>query len=133
MARQGGQRDVGKERFWRKMMALWRRSQPMTVRDFCAEHNLSEQSYFWWRRTLGQRGRARPKLASKPARGKGCGQASGQQSARFVPVRIVPAPVGTPADLQIVLRSGHVVRVPPGFDAATLRQLLAILREERPC
>ena len=36
------------------------------------------------------------------------------------------------ADLQVVLNSGRIVRVPAGFDAATLRQLLAIL-EERPC
>jgi len=127
MARRSGRRDVGKERFWRKMMALWRRCQPMSVRDFCAEHGLSEQSYFWWRRSLRQRDRARP--APKPARQKAGEQ---QQPARFVPVRIVPLPVSAP-DLQIVLGSGRVVRVPPGFDAATLRQLLAVLEEERPC
>jgi hypothetical protein len=108
-------------------MALWRGSQPTTVRDFCAEHGLAEQSFYWWRLTLGQRDRA--SSTSKPAQRKG----RGQQSARFVQVRIVPAPIGTAADLQIVLSSGHVVRVPTGFDPATLRQLLAILKEEPPC
>ena len=46
MARQGVQRDAGKERFWRKMMALRRRSQPSTVRDFCAEYGLSDVLFF---------------------------------------------------------------------------------------
>jgi hypothetical protein len=33
----------------------------------------------------------------------------------------------------VVLADGRVVRISPGFDGATLRQLLAVLREERPC
>lgn len=134
MARQEGRRDAGKERFWRSMVACWRRSQPATVRDFCAEHGLAEQSFYWWRRTLTQRDRqARPRTASEPCQREGRRPADERPTARFVPVRIV-SPVGTlSADLQIVLSSGHVVRVPTGFDAATLRQLLAILQEERPC
>jgi transposase-like protein len=133
MARQGVQRDAGKERFWRKMMALWRRSQPSTVRDFCAEHGLPESSFFGWRRTLAQRDQAQPKAAFQPTHRQSRRQANQQQTARFVPVRILPAPVGTKVDLQIVLNSGHIIRVPSGFDAATLRQLLAILQEEQPC
>jgi hypothetical protein len=130
MARRG-ERDVGKERFWRKLMALWRRSQPMTVRDFCAEHGVSEPSFYGWRRTLAQRV---PKVVSSSARRS---RRQADEQAKFVPLRIVPpggAPIGTgSADLQVVLGSGRIIRVPPGFDAATLRQLLVILEEERPC
>jgi hypothetical protein len=46
----------------------------------------------------------------------------------FVPVRVVPA-----AALEVVLGDGRVVRVPAGFDAATLRQLFAVLAETPPC
>jgi hypothetical protein len=46
-----------------------------------------------------------------------------------VPVSIAAAP---PA-LEVVLRDGRTVRVPPDFDAATLRQLLAVLAEAPPC
>jgi transposase-like protein len=114
------------------LMVLWRRSQPMTVRDFCAEHGVAEPSFYGWRRTLAQRDqRAPPRAVSSAARRTR--RRAGEQ-ATFVPLRIVPTPTGTgSADLQVVLGSGHIVRVPPGFDAATLRQLLAILEEERSC
>ena len=35
--------------------------------------------------------------------------------------------------LELVLADGRTLRVAPGFDAATLRRLLAVLREDRPC
>jgi hypothetical protein len=47
-------------------------------------------------------------------------------TARFVPVRVTPAPTRS-IPLELVLASGRVVRVPCGFDADTLRQLLAVL------
>jgi hypothetical protein len=51
----------------------------------------------------------------------------------FVPVRVVPDGLPTGAGtLDVVLAGGRVVRVTPGFDTATLRQVLAVL-EERPC
>ena len=124
MAR-SGERDAGKERYWRSIMALWRRSRPITVRDFCAEHGLSEPSFYGWRRVLAQR------LVGKRAHLRARRQTDPQPAA-FVPLRIVPMPSAS-ADLQIVLSSGDVVRVPSAFDAATLRQLLAILKEERSC
>ena len=48
MARRG-ERDGGKERFWRRMQQLWRRS-GLSVRAFCAEHGLAEPSFYAWRR-----------------------------------------------------------------------------------
>jgi hypothetical protein len=124
MAKQG-ERDVGKERFWRRLIVLWRRSQPMTVRDFCAEHGVSEPSFYGWRRTLAERDHRTPSGAVSSSARRARRQTAGQQ-AKFLPLRIVPAPTSHGADLQVVLRSGRIVRVPPGFDTATLRQLLAI-------
>jgi len=132
MARYGSQRGAGKEQFWRRLITLWRRSQPITVREFCFEHEVSEPSFYSWRRTLAQRDLARPS-SIKPARRQGGPRASQQQPARFVPLTIVPTPTGNHGDLHIVLDSGLVIRVPPGFDAATLRKLLAVLNEEQPC
>ncbi len=51
----------------------------------------------------------------------------------FVPVQVVAD--ATPENagaLEVLLLDGRIVRVAPGFDAATLRQLLAVL-EGRPC
>jgi hypothetical protein len=51
----------------------------------------------------------------------------------FVPVQVVADAARTQAGaLEVVLTDGRMVRVAPGFDAATLRQLLAVL-EGRPC
>jgi hypothetical protein len=48
MLRQG-QRDLDKERFWRRMLRQWQRS-GLSIRAFCLEHNLAEPSFYAWRR-----------------------------------------------------------------------------------
>ncbi len=114
----GKPRDNGKERLWRRLIQQWRRS-GLSVRAFCDQHALHESSFYFWRRTLAQR------------------QAEGLT---FVPVQVVaPAleagasagPAG--AALEVVLHTGRVVRVKPGFDAPTLQRLLALLEEDPPC
>ena len=83
------------------------------MRAFCARHDLAPARFYHWRRVLERR-------AAEPP-------------AAFVPVQVVadavPAQV---SGLEVVLADGRTVRVAPGFDAATLRQLLAVL-EGRPC
>ena len=109
------QRDRGKEQFWRQALARWRHS-GITVRAYCAQHGLSEPSFYAWRKELARRDRR----AAEPAGGV----------AAFVPVQIVPEPG---VAIEIVMRQGHVVRVRPGFDRQTLRSVLAVLDEDRPC
>jgi hypothetical protein len=101
----------------------------MTVRDFCAEHEVSEPSFFAWRRTIAERDRqlGGPR-ASASANGDG---EKTQDTPTFVPLRVVSTPAGTA--FEVVLRDGCIVRVPADFDPATLRQLLAVLEGERPC
>jgi hypothetical protein len=74
---------------------------------------LTEPSFYAWRRELERREREAPAL---------------------VPVCVLaeeePASQGP---VEIVLREGPTVRVSPGFDAATLRRVLAVLGETRPC
>ena len=85
----------------------------ISVRAFCARHGLATASFYNWRRVLERR------VAEQPA---------------FVPVQVVAdaTPAGQASALEVLLLDGRTVRVPPGFDAATLRQLLAVL-EGRPC
>jgi hypothetical protein len=74
---------------------------------------LADASFYSWRRVLVRR------AAEQPA---------------FVPVQVVAD--ATPAQasaLEVVLLDGRTVRVAPGFDAATLRQLLAVLEGEGAC
>ena len=107
----GRARDERKEQQWRRRIAEWRAS-GLSVRAFCARRGLATPSFYAWRRALEQRDAERP---------------------AFVPVRVVPDGLPTCAGtLEVVLAGGRLVRVTPGFDAATLRQVLAVLEEE-PC
>jgi hypothetical protein len=107
----GRARDERKGRQWRRWIDQWRVS-GLSVRAFCAQHGLAQASFYAWRRVLERR------AAEQPA---------------FAPVQVVADAVPTQTSaLEVVLADGRAVRVAPGFDAATLRQLLAVL-EGRPC
>jgi hypothetical protein len=133
MARRG-QRDLGKQRFWRRVLREWQRS-GLTIRDYCAAQGLSEPSFYAWRRAIQERkrqvARASRDGAGPVSRGNAAGVRRGPSDGQptFVPVSIVAS---APA-LEVVGRDGCVIRVPVGFDAATLRQLLAVLAEVPPC
>lgn len=123
-----GERDRGKERFWRRMCRRWRRS-GQSVRAFCAEHGLSEPSFYNWRQTIAERDQQAARDHDK--RRAGSSKSAGDPTPVFVPLRLIDAPA--PAVIEVVLERGRIVRVMRGFDAGTLRQLLAVLDEERPC
>jgi hypothetical protein len=126
-----GKRDCGKERFWRRMVRVWRRS-GLSVRAFCAEHGLAEPSFYAWRRIVAQRDQESARVRAKPERGSvRRAEPAGEDAPVFVPLRVID--VATQVTLEVVLERGRVVRVQRGFDANTLRQLLAVLDEERPC
>jgi transposase len=107
----GKPRDPRKEQHWRRLIQLWKNS-GLTVRAFCVRHHLTQPSFYAWRRELQQR----------------------DVVTTFVPVQVVaddqPAP-STP--IEILLVGGRSVRITPGFDPATLRQLLVVLQEAPPC
>jgi transposase-like protein len=110
----GKPRDPRKEQHWRRLIQLWENS-GLTVRAFCARHHLSQPSFYAWRRELQQRDAA----------------------TAFVPVQVEtndqPARVNSVPTIEVVLAGGRCIRVTPGFDSATLRQLLAVLQEGEPC
>jgi hypothetical protein len=107
------------------MLHLWQQS-GLTIFAFCVRHKLSRPSFYAWQRTIAQRDRTsfNPGM-DNPNPGKPL-----DAEPLFVPVRIVPAltpPLARGTPLELVLSQGRVVRVTPGFDAATLRQLLDVL------
>lgn len=118
-------RDRGKERYWQRQLAGWRRS-GLSVRDYCRSERLSEPSFYAWRRVLAERARPGAASSGKPT-------ASATAPPAFVPVRLIAEEASTAAAaLEVVLRGGRVVRVPAGFAAAALRELVAVL-EGLPC
>ena len=108
----GRARDERNERQRRRWINQWRAS-GLSVPAFCTRYDLTPASFYYWRRVLERR------AAKEPA--------------AFVPVQVVADAVPAQASaLEVVLTDGRTVRVAPGFDAATLRQLLAVL-EGRLC
>lgn len=138
-------RDPKLEQFWRAKLTTWIAS-GLNVRDFCRKHELSEPSFYSWRREIAARDGApvpKPTTPPKPTpaprrrttptpRPRPTASASRRSSAptprpSFVALRVVPD-----APLEVVLRSGHLLRVPPGYDAGHLRAVVAAL-EAQPC
>jgi hypothetical protein len=109
---QGRTRNEAREQQWQRWIGEWRAS-GLSVRAFCSRRGLAKPSFYAWRRRLEQR------AALKTA---------------FVPVQIAGDPALAPTGgLEVVLTDGRTVRVAAGFDAVTLRRLLAVLEEGQPC
>jgi hypothetical protein len=108
----GKPRDRRKEQQWRRWIQSWRAS-GLSVRAFCARHGLTQAHFYAWRRELQRRDAEQP---------------------TFVPVCVVADDVPARDErVDVMLRGGRTVRVGPGFDAATLRQVVAVLEEGSSC
>jgi transposase len=107
----GKPRDRHKEQEWRRRLRDWQRS-GLSVSAFCRRYGLAEKYLYRWRRILAERD---------------------AEQAAFVPVRLLTENACQDSALEVVLASGRRLRVAKGFDAATLRQLLAVLEEQTPC
>lgn len=111
---------------WSKLVARWKRS-GKTAEEFGAEAGVDARSLHWWRWAL------RKREAKQDARVK-----PGEPLPAFLSVRLVERPAAlakTPAPLpggpvEILVDDRHAVRVRAGFDEATLRRVLDILRTE---
>jgi transposase-like protein len=111
-----------KEQFWRELLGQWQRSE-LTIRAFCAQHGVSEPSFYAWRRTLAHR----DQQARRPTATRHTQRLAAAPSApTFVPVQVVATPAVS-TTIEVVLGNGRSIRLAPGFEPATLRQLLAIL------
>ena len=83
-----------------------------SIAAYCAGQGFSTSSFYRWRKILAREDRPR---------------------ARFLPVHIVeakPVVVG-PAGIDVVLRSGHRVKLMRGFDPASLRAAVIALEAAR--
>jgi len=117
-------RDPAKEQYWRQLLQRWQTS-GQSVHAFCRTHELSRPLFYAWRGILAERDAA----AAAPRSNVPTPAAA---SPAFVPVHVRaddPAEVNTPEDacLEVLLSGQRVLRIRPGFDAATLQRLLAVL------
>jgi transposase-like protein len=107
----GKPRDLHKEQEWRRRLRDWQLS-GLSVSAFCRRHGVARKRLYAWRRILARRD---------------------AEQAVFVPVRLLTENGHQDTTLEVLLAGGRRLRVPSGFDAATLRQLLAVLEEPTSC
>lgn len=118
---------------WTGRVKRWKRS-GLSAAEFARREGLKAKQLHWWNWKLGA-----SDTAPTP------------DEPRFLPVRVVsaPAPVHAPSTspalamtspswpgttaIEIALPNGRLVRVPPGFDPATLERVLAIAAEGGAC
>jgi transposase-like protein len=125
--------DPDKEQFWHQMFARWTAS-GLSIAAFCKDAGLSQQSFYRWRRVLRQRisrfGQQRRPQAVDAVNEKAATATAQRPLPLFVPLAVETTAAATV--LEVVVCDGRVIRVPAGFDAPTLAQILAVL-EGRLC
>jgi hypothetical protein len=98
----------------RRVLAGWQRS-GLTLREFGEKRGIPLSTLQWWRRVMRQAGDEEGSVAAeKPV-----------VFTEVAPPANVPR---TAAVVEIVVRSGHLVRVPAGADSETLRRVLQALQ-----
>jgi hypothetical protein len=129
-----------RKRYWSAVIADFRRS-GLTQVEFCRRRHISVHSFRSWLYNL-RHGLPTADLSDTPSPTPVPATAS-SSPASFLPVHVRSArsasSVATfdhvvsksPPALELVLSGEHFVRIPLGFDPATLHQLLDVL-EDRP-
>jgi lambda repressor-like predicted transcriptional regulator len=115
---------------WADVVSQWRAS-GLSQKEFCRRRDISDRALNNWLYKSPYRERVARILAAR-SQGK-----IDAETPRFLPVAVLSA---TPeadsqascATIEVVLKSGPRIAVMPGFDAETLRRVVAAL-EARTC
>lgn len=93
-------------RFYQKHLERWRQSQ-LTQKEYCRQNQIIPHRFTYWKKRL----------------------AGDQTGPTFVPVPLAQNfPVSVTSKIDLVIAGGFKVQVVPGFDPATLKQLIQTLR-----
>jgi hypothetical protein len=114
-----------RDEYWADVVSQWRAS-GLTQKEFCRRRDISDRALNNWlykspyrervARILAARSQAKPDV----------------ETSRFLPVAVLGATTETGshdacATIEVVLKSGSRIAVTPGFDAETLRRVVAAL------
>ncbi len=118
-------RDAGREAFWRRTLAGQEKS-GLTVREFCRHEKLRESAFYFWRRTIRERG---PQHSGRTRR---VAQRPHRKPPAFVPLVFGNVPATTGITLE--LRGGRSLRLGESFPVDRLASLVLALEavEKRP-
>jgi transposase-like protein len=111
-------RDAGRETLWRQTLARYRNS-GLTVREFCRREKLRESAFYFWRRTIQERG------PQQSGRTRCASERPDRKPPAFVP--LVLGDVRATAGITLELRGGRVLRVSNEFPPERLAGLILAL------
>src|SRR5258708_6468645 len=109
-----GSTTSARARQMRQVLRRWDRS-GLTLREFGQRHGIPLSTLTWWRQVFRRAGE--PVNAAAPNAATG-------NAVVFTEVPRVAAAPAVPPIVEIILRSGHVVRVSGGVDTDTLQRVL---------
>ncbi len=121
-----GSTTTARARQMRRVLRRWERS-GLTLKAFGERARIAPTTLVWWRHVFRHAGRRQPRQRTPNRAGRRVAPAP----PRFVELTAAAAQRGAPAMLEVLLRSGHVLRLPAGFDATALRAVVRAL--EAPC
>lgn len=117
MAKLGSTRTA-RARQMRRVLQRWERS-GLTLKAFGERERIAASTLGWWRQVFRQ---AEPlRRISSVSRG------SRVAGSRFVEVQRAAVLPCSPGVIEVVLRSGHVLRVPAGIEAGAVRVVASAL------
>jgi len=153
-SKQGFCKETARSRYWRGRMAAWERS-GLTQAEFCRRKGLSRAAFGWWRhrfkkarweeeigaRTSADRDSGTRRRKRSAGRTEGNGRRnrekeSGEPAPLFIPIEVKSGVVQDKSGvaeessgdrIEVMLASGHRLRVPNGFHSETLVRLVEIL------
>jgi len=108
--------NTERRQFWQMVIETWQDS-GLSVSKFCKAEGLSEGAFYSWRKRLAIRQSPRN------------GQTDSMPSA-FIEVAM---PKNDHAALELVLSSGHTLRIRSTADSTTLSHVLSVLRQAGLC
>ena len=113
MAGIAGKGRFGRAAYWREQIALCEAS-GRSIAGYCREAGLSASTYYWWKGELKRRdGVVR------------CGPVG--VASLFAEVAVAQPASAPELPLEVVLAGERVIRVPRGFDAGTLAEVVRVL------
>jgi transposase-like protein len=93
------------------------RASGLSVAEFCRRNDVSDALFYRWRRRLAESDAEETDPSDRGDR---------EAAAQFIPIELPPPPA---IAFEIVRPNGCRVLVPPGFEAADLREILRVLEE----
>ena len=110
--------DTDQRQFWQMVLETYK-SSGLSVRQFCLQEGFSEASFYYWRKRL--RTLQKSDIKKEPPQ---------SQRDSFIQVSMLPAKFGV---LELVLSSGHTLRIPSDIDHEFLSGVLSIVKQAKLC